>query len=176
MTFKIAETPALAQVDSAIARLLPVATTAAAAALSIQPIRLPGSAALAPAFLLMAVFHWAIYRPDLLSPPSVFVIGVAYDLITGGPPGATALVLLLARSAVLRYRRWFSDRAFPFIWGGFTLLTTVAMLGLWLMHLLFDGQIADFRAIVFRAMLTIALFPVASFLLGRAQRALMGAG
>ncbi len=176
MTFKIVETPALAQVDSALARLLPVATTAAAAALSIQPMRFPGSAALAPAFLLMTVFHWAIYRPDLLSPPSIFVIGVAYDLITGGPPGVTALLLLLVRAAVLRYRRWFSDRTFPFVWGGFTLLTAVAMLGLWLTHILLGAQIADLRAVVFRTVLTIALFPVASFLLGRAQRALMGAG
>ena len=69
MAFKTAETPALTQVDNALARLLPVATTAAAAALSIQPLHIPGYAALAPAFTLMAVYHWTIYRPDLLPPP-----------------------------------------------------------------------------------------------------------
>jgi hypothetical protein len=33
----------------------------------------------------------------------------------------------------------------------------------------------DLRATVFRTVLTIAIFPVASFALGRTQRALMGA-
>ncbi len=176
MTFRIGEALALAQIDTVIARLLPVGTTIAAAAFSIEPLRFPGSAGLTPAFLLMTVFHWALYRPDLLSAPSVFVIGAVYDLVAGGPPGVTAMLLLLARAAVLRYRRWFLDRAFPFIWGGFALLTAVAMLGLWLMHLLLDAQIAGFKAMMFRAVLTIVFFPIASFILGRAQRALFGAG
>ena len=176
MTFRIGEAPAWAQIDTVIVRLLPVATTAAAAALSLEPMRFPGSAALVPAFLLMAIFHWAVYRPDLLSAPSVFVIGAGYDLVAGGPPGVTAMLLLLVRAAVLRYRRWFSDRAFAFIWGRFALLTAFAMLGLWLTHLLLDAQATRFKVILFQAILTIALFPIASFLLGRAQRALMGAG
>jgi hypothetical protein len=34
----------------------------------------------------------------------------------------------------------------------------------------------DFRNAVIRAALTIAMFPLASFMLGRTQRAMMGAG
>src|SRR4029077_16283949 len=34
----------------------------------------------------------------------------------------------------------------------------------------------DLRGPVFRAVMTIAVFPIASFLLGRSQRALLGAG
>ena len=88
----------------------------------------------------------------------------------------TALLLLLARAVVLRYRRWFSDRAFPFVWGGFTLLTAAAMVGLCLLDSLLEGELVEFRGGIFRAVLTISLFPIASFLLGRTQRALMGAG
>src|SRR5271170_8440659 len=107
MTSKIDDVPVVPQVDSLVSRLLPVATTAAAAILSIQPVHIPAYAALAPAFMLMAVYHWAIYRPDLLPPFAVFVIGIAHDLLAGGPPGVVALLLLLARAVVLRYRRWF---------------------------------------------------------------------
>jgi len=175
MTSQFADAP-VAPVDSALSRLLPIATTAAAAVLSIQPVDLPGYTALAPAFMLMVVYHWAIYRPDLLPPIAVFLIGVAHDLLSGGLPGVTVLVLLLARAVVLRYRQWFRDRSFPFVWGGFTLLAAAAMLGLWMLHFLLEMEALEFRTTIFRAILTIALFPVASFLLGRTQRALMGAG
>jgi cell shape-determining protein MreD len=104
------------------------------------------------------------------------LIGAAYDLLAGGPPGVTPLLLLLARAAVLRYRRWFPDRDFPFVWAGFTLLTAAAMAGLWLLDSLLEARLVEFRGGIFRAVLTISLFPVASFLLGRTQRALMAAG
>jgi rod shape-determining protein MreD len=161
--------------DNLSARLLPIATTAAAGVLSIQPIPVPGYAALAPALTLMAVYHWTIYRPDLLPSSALFLIGVVHDLLAGGPPGVTSLLLLLSRAAVLRYRRWFPDRDFPFVWAGFTLLTTAALAGLWLLNCLLEARLVGFRSVVFRAVLTISLFPIASFLLGRTQRALMGA-
>jgi hypothetical protein len=83
------------------------------------------------------------------------------------------LVLLLARAVVLQYRRYFINRAFPFVWSGFTLLAGTTMLGLWALHSAIDLSLLDLRNTVFRTVLTIAVFPVASFLLGRAQRRLM---
>ena len=175
MTYKTAGAPLVPQVDSVVSRLLPVATTVAAAILSIQPVHIPVYAALTPAFILMAVYHWAIYRPDLLPASAVFLIGISHDLLAGGSLGVTTVVLLLARAAVVRYRRWFPDRAFPFVWGGFTLLTAAATLVLWLLHSMLEAKAVEFRSSIFRAVLTISLFPFASFLLGRTQRALMGA-
>jgi hypothetical protein len=49
------------------------------------------------------------------------------------------------------------------------------MLFSWTLHSLFDGGLLDLRGPVLRAALTIAVFPIASFLLGRSQRALIGA-
>jgi rod shape-determining protein MreD len=168
--------PALPRVNSGAARLLPVATTVVAALVSILPLRIPGYAALTPAFTLMAAYHWTIYRPDLLPPLALFTVGMVEDLLVGAPVGVTPLLLLLTYVAVLSYRRYFVDRTFPFVWTGFTLLAIIAMLGLWALHCLLDGVLLDFRTTLFRAVLTIAIFPLASFLLGRAQRALIGAG
>lgn len=176
MALKPAITPAIPPVDNTAARLLPVATTMAAAIFSIQPVHIPGYASLTPAFTLMTAYHWTIYRPDLLPPLAVFLIGVAFDLLSGGPPGVTALLLLLARALVLRYRRSFINKSFPFVWGGFTLLAGAAMLGLWVMHCLLALGRVEFPGSIFQAVLTISLFPIASFLLGRTQRALMAAG
>jgi rod shape-determining protein MreD len=168
--------PTRQRVSNAAARLLPVATTLMAMTISIQPAPIPGYAAVAPAFTLMAVYHWTIYRPKLLPPLSLFLIGLTQDLLTGAPPGVSALVMLLARAIVLRLRRHFVDRPFPFVWTGFTMLSGAAMLFLWSLHCLLDRALIDFRGTIFRAVLTISLFPAASFLLGRTQRSLMNTG
>ena len=176
MALRSAGTVTPQQADNPVARLLPIATTLLATVISIQPAHIPGDAALTPAFTLMAVYHWTIYRPDLLPPLALFLVGITQDLLAGAPPGVTALVLLLARPVVLRQRRHFVNRPFPFVWAGFTVLTGSSILLLWTLHCLLGGVVADFRGTVFRAVLTISMFPMASFLLGRAQRTLMGAG
>jgi rod shape-determining protein MreD len=155
--------------------VLPIATTVLAALLSIEPLHLDGYAALTPAFTLMATYHWTIYRPNLLPPAWLFLIGTIQDLLSGGLPGETAVTLLLARAIVLPHRHHFADRLFPFVWAGFTLLTGGAMLFSWALHSLLAAELLDLRGPVLRAVLTVSAFPIASFLLGRSQRALIGA-
>jgi rod shape-determining protein MreD len=155
--------------------VLPIATTVLAALLSVEPLHLVGYAALTPAFTLMVTYHWTIYRPDLLPVLALFLIGTIQDLLSGGLPGVIAVTLLLARAIVLPHRHYFVDRRFPFIWAGFTLLTGGAMLFLWALHSMLAAELLDLRGPGLRAVLTIAVFPIASFLLGRSQRALIGA-
>jgi rod shape-determining protein MreD len=155
--------------------VLPIVTTVLAALLSIEPLHLDRYAALTPAVTLMATYYWTIYRPELLPALWLFLIGTVQDLLSGGLPGETAVTLLLARAIVLPQRHHFVDRPFPFIWAGFTLLTVGAMLFSWTLHSLLSTELLDFRGPVLRAVLTISVFPLASFLLGRSQRALIGA-
>ena len=173
MALKVFSIPALPRVNNGAARLLPVATTLLAAVISVLPLQIPGYAALTPVFTLMAVYHWTIYRPDLLPPLALFAIGLTEDLLAGSPLGVNALLLLLTRVGVLGYRRYFVNRNFPFVWTGFTLLTATAMLGLWGLHCVLDLSLLDFRNVVIRAALTVAIFPLARFMLGRTQRAMM---
>jgi len=165
--------PALPRANSGAARLVPLLTTAAAAIFAILPLRIPGYAALTPAIALMAVYHWTIYRPDLLPPIALFAIGIAEDLLAGSPVGIGALTLLVTYAVVLQFRRHFVGRTFPFVWAGFTLVAGGAMIGLWVLHCLLEFTLMNPRNTVFRMVLTIAVFPAASFLLGRTQRALV---
>ena len=164
----------LATPDKPVANLLPIATMIAAALLSIEPLHIGGYAALSPVFTLMAAYHWTIHRPDLLPPLALFVIGTIQDLLSGALPGITAVMLLLARAIVLASRHNFVDRRFSFIWIGFAALTGGAMVFLWALHSLLAGHELEVREPVFRAVLTISIFPVVSFLLGRSQNALIG--
>lgn len=173
MAFRDFTAPALPRVNSSAARLVPILTTIVAAVLAILPLRIPGYAALTPALALMAVFHWTVYRPDLLPSLALFAIGIAEDLLSGGLVGIGALTLLITRAVVLQTRRHFVGRSFPFVWAGFTLIAGGALLGLWALHCLLESRLLDPRITVFRMVLTIAVFPAASFLLGRVQRALI---
>ncbi len=164
------------RVERSLARILPLATTAFAALLSILPVPISGYAAVTPAFTLMAVFHWTLYRPDLLPPSALFLIGASEDLLSGAPLGTTALVLLFARSIVLGARRFFANRHFLFVWSGFVVLSGGAMLFVWALNSLFDSTFLEIHSSVFRLGLTVALFPAASLLLGRTQRAVLAAG
>lgn len=174
MAERVFSLPALPRASSGAGRLLPFATMIVAALITIIPVRIPGYAALTPAFTLMVAYHWTIYRPDLLPPAVLFGVGLAEDLLTGGPVGVTPLLLLVARAGVLNYRRYFVNRGFTFVWAGFTILAVIGMFGLWAVHCALDLTILDFRSTLFRTVLTIASFPAASFLVGRAQRALIG--
>jgi rod shape-determining protein MreD len=155
--------------------MLPIATTILAALLSIEPLHLDRYAALTPAFTLMAVYYWTIYRPDLLPALWLFLIGTIQDLLSGGLSGVTAVTLLLARGIILPHRHYFVAWPFPYIWAGFTLLTAGTMLFSWALHSLLDGELLDLRGPVLRAVLTISVFPIANFLLARSERALIGA-
>jgi rod shape-determining protein MreD len=159
-----------------MASLIPIATTVLAMLLSIQPLGIPGYPAVTPAFTLMAAYHWTIYRPDLLPALALFTIGILQDLLSGGLPGVTALLLLLSYAVVIRQRQHFVNRPFPFVWAGFTVLTCGAMFVLWALQSLLATELLDLRSTVFRTVLTISVFPIASYLLGRTQRALMSAG
>jgi rod shape-determining protein MreD len=176
MSFWTVRSPLSPQVGTRVARLLPVLTTLLATLLALAPVPFPGYPALMPAFTLMAVYHWTIYRPDLLPPIALFGIGVGYDLLGGGPPGVTPLLLLSSRAAVLCRRRWFVDRTFSFVWAGFAVLTAGAMLGLWALDAILAWRLSSPDESIFRAALTVTVFPLVSFLLGRTQHALMAPG
>ena len=50
------------------------------------------------------------------------------------------------------------------------------MAGLWVLHSVLAFRFVGFTESVFRAALTISLFPILSYLLGRIQIALIGTG
>ena len=101
----------------------------------------------------MAVYHWSVYRPDLLPPSGLFAVGFAQDLVTGAALPASALALLLARAAVLRYRRHFVGRPFPFAWAGFAVLAAAVTVGLWALHCVLQLNLFDLRTAIIRGAL-----------------------
>lgn len=155
-------------------RLVPFLTTVLFAFFSVVPLNLPGFAVVMPAFALMAVFHWSVYRPDLLPLSAVFVSGLLLDLMNGTPyVGISALVFLIGRSAVMGQRKLFVNRPFAIVWLGFLVLAVAAFLLLWALVSALHGAFIDLRPFAFQAVLTVACYPAASYVLARAQRAFL---
>ena len=155
-------------------RVVPVLSTFLFVLISVVPLQIPGLAAVTPSFALMAVAHWTIYRPDLLPQSAVFLLGLLLDLLNGTPYlGASALVLLIARTAVLIARRYFVNRDFAVLWLGFLALSCATFVFSWAFISVLGGHILGTRPFLFEAALTVACYPVGSYILARLQRALL---
>jgi rod shape-determining protein MreD len=157
-----------------VTRFVPFLITLVFAIISVVPLHVPGFSVVTPAFALMAVFHWTVYRPDLMPLSAVFVIGLFLDLLNGTPyVGLSALSLLIMRSVVLGQRRFIVNRTFPVVWLGFLAVTVGIFAFLWAVVSLLHGGILGVRPFIFQAVLTVACYPVGSYVLAWAHRAFL---
>jgi rod shape-determining protein MreD len=155
-------------------RVVPFVTSAFAVILSVVPVHVPGLAIATPAFALMAIYHWSIYRPDLLPPSGVFAIGLALDLLNGTPYlGVSSLMLLLARSLVLAGRRFVVNKPFAIVWAGFLGVAAIIIGFEWLLTSVLSAVSLGSRPFAYQAVVTSAIFPVGSYLLAQSQRAFL---
>ncbi|WP_142847273.1 rod shape-determining protein MreD [Telmatospirillum sp. J64-1] len=146
--------------------LLPVGLTLFLLLMTLVPSRVPGMSGLMPALVLMAVFYWAIYRPDLLPAHGAFLIGLLQDVVDGTPIGVTALVLLLVHGVAASQRRFFLGNTFIVAWWGFALVAAVASLLTWGLVGVLHGW-GQPRAVLFQYLMTLATYPVVSWILAR---------
>ncbi len=156
-----------------INRLMPTLTTVLCVITSVIPAPLPTFIAATPFFALMAVYFWTLYRPELLPFPAVFAAGLLLDILQDAPLGISSLILLLAYALVLSQREQLLMRRFTVVWVGFLVVATAAAALQWGVVSLFYGMVLDIRAFLFQGVLTVAAYPVVSYLLGRLQQMLL---
>ncbi len=161
------------RLDKTGRNLAPFAVTVMLLLVGMVPLRIPSYTEIAPALTMMAVYYWAIHRPDLLRPGAVFAIGLLQDLLSGTPLGLNALTLVCVHWAVLTQRRFFLANTFALLWFGFALIVLGAAVLQWVVVCVFSGTAMPFNAPFFQALLTLALFPVFAWLFIRVHRAFL---
>jgi rod shape-determining protein MreD len=161
------------KLDQAGRNVAPFAVTMLLLLIGAVPLQLPGYGTVAPALGLMAVYYWAIHRPDLLRPGFAFALGVLQDLLSGAPLGMTALIYVLVYWVVLTRRRVFLATTFPMLWLGFALVALAAAAVRWAGHSLLDMALIPPGQAFVQALLTVALFPVFGWLFIRVHRAFL---
>ena len=164
-----------AQLDAGIRNLCPFVTTVFLVLLNVMPLPLPiplaGSAS--PFLVLAAVFYWAIFRPDLLPSITVFLVGMLYDVLSGGPLGLGALLLLVAHAVVIRQRRFFYGKSFLVMWWGFIFVAAGFAIANWAAISVMAGRVVGPAPGVVQFLLTIAFYPCLTWVLLRIHRAFL---
>jgi rod shape-determining protein MreD len=154
-------------------RIAPVASGVVGAILSVVPLHVPGLAVATPAYALMAIYHWTVYRPDLMPPSGVFLVGILLDVLDGTPYiGLSSLTLLVVRSLVLLGRRRAANQAFAIVWVGFFAVSAFGIGLQWLMTCALSMTLLSSRPFVFQVLVTVAAYPIGEYLLAQVQRGL----
>lgn len=161
------------RIDQTGRNLLPFAVTVAMMLVAMVPIRLPGFSMVAPPLTLIAVFYWAIHRPDLLRPSVVFLVGLLQDLLSGAPLGMTPLVFTLCYWVLITQRRFFLGGSFAMLWWGFALVAAGVAAVQWAAYSVIEVTLLDARPALFQALVAIAIFPAPAWILMRVQRAFL---
>jgi rod shape-determining protein MreD len=159
--------PPARRLITVIAGIAPILIALLCAIIGVLPLNLPGLAAIGPALTLMAVYYWSIFAPLLLPPPAVFLIGLVQDLLGGGPIGLNALILLSVCGLVVNQRRVFMARAFHMAWFGFMFISVGVSLVSWAVVSLFYMHLLAPTPFLVQSGLSIALYPISSWLFSR---------
>jgi len=144
--------------------------------LSFVPLSAIFDADVAPAFGLMAIYFWAVQRPDVFPVYAVFSVGLLYDLLSAGPLGLWALVYLVVYGIVVSQRLLFIGQTFTLFWLGFLVAALVAGLFGWGLASLYFGQVLLPGPILIQMAATVALFPLFATLFEWLQRRLLVQG
>ncbi|MEO8301162.1 MAG: hypothetical protein ABI608_05175 [Rhizomicrobium sp.] len=75
------------------------------------PISVLGGLVPAPLLALVPVYFWCLVRPDLMTPAVALMVGMAEDVLSGGPPGIWTLAFVLTYALVARQRDSFAGLA-----------------------------------------------------------------
>jgi rod shape-determining protein MreD len=86
-------------------RLIPILVALALVVVANLPISFTGGLLPAPVLALAAIYFWALARPALMPPYAVLAIGLAEDLLSGGPPGLWATGFLAGYLLIDRQRK-----------------------------------------------------------------------
>ncbi len=156
-------------------RLTPFGFSLLLVVLNVIPLHIPGFARVAPILALIAVYHWAIYRPDLMPAYAVFIIGFLHDLLSGVPMGVHALVFLSVYGVVIWQRRFLAGKSFMITWLGFAIVGTGAAAQSWALISAYSGALVDPRALVHQYALTFGFFPILAWVFLRWQQAFLKA-
>ena len=158
------------RLDILARQLLPVMVTLLVLIISLVPFHIPGFSRIVPAFALMAIFHWGIYRPELMPVAAVFLIGLISDALQGTPFGLHSIAYLAVYGAVTFQHGFFFDKSFAVVWLVFSFMAALVTILSFILVSFVSGALASPAAAFFQFLSTAAFFPVMSWALSRLHR------
>ncbi len=109
---------------------------------------------------IIPIFYWSIYRPDLFPIFFVFVTGLLFDLISGGPLGQWAFIFLLLRVVMETQRKVLIGKKFNVEWLAFILVVPIVFFIISFIGIIIYGNIINFSDLFFQIIFTVSIYPL----------------
>ncbi|MGE3623753.1 MAG: rod shape-determining protein MreD [Bdellovibrionales bacterium] len=164
------------RLDAGVRLALPFVVTLLMTLLGVVTWPLPNFGEVAPPLALIAVYYWAIHRPDLFRPSMAFLVGLLNDVLHALPLGLSALVFVGMHQLVFSQRRFFAGHSFFMMWWGFALTALTVLLAEWGALSLVRWQVVPFMPVFLQGALAVVIFPLPCWLLIRLQRGVLSSG
>lgn len=162
----------LGRLDHVSRALTPSLSAVLLVVAGVIPWHIPEIGWVMPTLALMAVYYWAIHRPDLFPASGVFAIGLLQDALSGAPFGLNALLFLIAYGVAGSQRVLFNGKSFLVVWWGFMMLAVGIAALEWIAMLVIHRAPISPGPAIFAYLMSVALYPPVAALLFALQRTL----
>ena len=160
------------KLDRIARHLAPFLMTLMLLVLNHVPLHIAGLSRITPVLAMIAVFHWGVFRPDLLPIYAVFTIGLLQDFLGGGALGVWTFIFLIVYKTAMLQRRFFVGKGFALVWLGFGVLSAGAMFVAWFLNALLFGIFSNIQAPFYQFFVTLGLYGPVGFIFLRFQQIL----
>ena len=136
---------------------------------AVLPYGLPKSSLAAPVLALISGYYWSLFRPELMPAGAAFLLGLLVDVLSGGPPGLNALVLILVHWAASGPRRALAGKSFAVGWLGYLLIAGGAAILNWFVASVFHVTVIESVPLLVSHAIGTAAYPLVAIFLARLQ-------
>lgn len=123
-------------------------------------------------FFLMCIYYWSVYRPTLIPPFVVFLMGLYFDLLSGMPVGLNAFIFLLVRHFVTEQRVLLTSQTFVVTWIGFMIVAAACISVQWVLFGLINMHWTPYVPTVLMIIAGVLLFPAVTLILNLSHKVL----
>ncbi len=110
-------------------------------------------------FLLITIYFWALYRPQIMPPLLAFTLGLLADILSGMPIGIGAITLVFLNWLISSQRIFLYAQSFLIIWIIFSVFYTAIIALQWLFYGLISLQWSSISNIIPQLIAGIIAFP-----------------
>jgi rod shape-determining protein MreD len=133
---------------------------------------LPFSDSFEVPLMTMVIYYWAIYRPTLIPAWFVFLMGIAFDLLSGLPVGLSAFVFVGLRWLVSDQRLFLMGQSFVTVWLGYALANLIVTSVQWVLYGFLNLHWSPLEPVGMMIVSGIFFFPAVSIFLHFSHRML----
>ncbi len=125
-----------------------------------------------PYFILICIYFWSIYRPSLLLPVYVFILGILFDFLLNYPIGLHAILFVVVQWIIRDQRLFFLGQPYVIVWMGFALTCFSVMLSEWMFFTILSDNVFDFYGVLYGTLISTLIFPMITLLFNLIYRIL----